>query len=190
MSEAAREIQTTEPVSLDGLEQLFDTTPNSEQGDDQGTPIKIANGDVHGAHATLCNPDHWTLQEAADQLGLSMATIRRRLTKCQLQGYKVQGVNGPEWRVIPPTQTATVDQDDPDQFVEHPDPRVISALLARLSDVESQLKQAQIELQGANWRNGYLESQLENHREQIKLLTDSQHRPGWWARFKKWCAAQ
>jgi hypothetical protein len=125
---------------------------------------------------------------AAEQLGLSVATIRRRLGKCQLQGYKVDGINGPEWRVIPPTQTATIVQGDPEQLAEHPDQPVISALLTRLSDVESQLKQAQTDLQGANWRNGYLESQLENHREQIKLLTDSQHKPGWWVRFKKWCA--
>ncbi|WP_217697627.1 hypothetical protein, partial [Klebsiella aerogenes] len=66
----------------------------------------------------------------------------------------------------------------------------ITALLDRLSDVESQLKQAQTDLQGANWRNGYLESQVENHREQIKLLTDSQHKPKWWHRIRSWIAGQ
>lgn len=190
MSDPAREIETTLPVSLEGLDQIFDTPPCSVQGIDQGTLIAFANSDEHGAHETICNPDHWTLQTAADQLGLSVATIRRRLSKCQLQGYKVQGVNGPEWRVIPPAQTATVEQGDPDQLSEHPDQPVISALLTRLSDVESQLKQAQTELQGANWRNGYLESQLENHREQIKFLTDSQHKPKWWHRIRSWFAGQ
>lgn len=190
MSEPAREIETTQPVSIDGLDQLFDTTLNSVQGVEQGTLFAIANGDEHGAHVTMCNPDHWTLQTAAEQLGLSVATIRRRLSKCQLQGYKVQGVNGPEWRVIPPTQTATIDHGDPKQLVEHPDQSVITALLDRLSDVESQLKQAQTDLQGANWRNGYLESQVENHREQIKLLTDSQHKPKWWHRIRSWIAGQ
>lgn len=190
MSEPAREVETIEPVSLDGLDQLFDTTVDTVQGVDYSTLIAFANGDEHGAHATMCNPDHWTLQTAAEQLGLSVATIRRRLSKSQLHGYKVQGVNGPEWRVIPPTQTATIDQGDTVQPIEHPDQTVISALLTRLSDVESQLKHAQADLQGANWRNGYLESQLENHREQIKLLTDSQHKPKWWHRIRSWFAGQ
>lgn len=190
MSEPAREIEITEPVSVDGLDQLFDTTHNSAQGAEQGTLISIANGYEQGAHVALCDPDHWTLQTAAEQLTLSVATIRRRLSKCQLQGYKVQGINGPEWRIIPPAKDHTVDQGHLDQLVEHPDQPVISVLLTRLSDVESQLKQAQKDLQGASWRNGYLESQLENQREEIKLLTDSQHKPKWWHRIRSWFAGQ
>jgi hypothetical protein len=44
------------------------------------------------------------------------------------------------------------------------------------------------ELEGATFRIGYLEAQLAERDQQIRLLTDSQHNPGWWARFKKWCA--
>jgi hypothetical protein len=42
------------------------------------------------------------------------------------------------------------------------------------------------ELQGANWRNGYLESQAETKDQQIKLLTDSHIRGGWWTKFSSW----
>jgi hypothetical protein len=193
MNEAAREIEVSPPVSLDGLDQIFDTPPTSVQGAEQSTLIRIANADEHGAQAmnsAQCNPDHWTLQTAAEQLRLSVATIRRRLSKCELQGYKVQGVNGPEWRVIPPTQTVSIDQGYPDQFVEHPEQPVISALLTRLSDVESQLTQAQKDLQGANWRNGYLEAQLEAERQQVKLLMDSQHQKKWWHRIRSFFSGQ
>lgn len=48
------------------------------------------------------------------------------------------------------------------------------------------IRDLQNQLQAASFRNGYLESQLENQREQIKLLTDSQHKGGWWARFSSW----
>ena len=40
------------------------------------------------------------------------------------------------------------------------------------------------------WLTGYsqegLEAQLENERAQMKLLTDSQHKGGWWAKFSSW----
>lgn len=189
MNEPAPNIEIKPTVTVDGLEQLFEESPSNEQGDDQGTLIKIAHGSEHPDQASISNPDHWTLQVAAESLNLSIATIRRRLCKGHLQGYKVDGINGPEWRIIPPAQNTNADQGHAAQSVEHPAQPVISALLGRLSDVESQLTQSQKDLQAANWRNGYLESQLENEREQIKqlkLLTDSQHKAAWWKRFYSW----
>ncbi|WP_217697629.1 hypothetical protein, partial [Klebsiella aerogenes] len=62
MSEPAREIETTQPVSIDGLDQLFDTTLNSVQGVEQGTLFAIANGDEHGTLFAIANGDeHGTL---------------------------------------------------------------------------------------------------------------------------------
>lgn len=196
MNEPVRNLEIQPTVSVDGLDDLFQKTPSSEQGDEQGTLLKIAQGDEQGVQPTICNPDHWTLQFAAETLKLSIATIRRRLSKRELSGYKVDGINGPEWRIIPPAQNTNTEQGHPAQsvehpmhLIEHPAQPVITALLDRLSDVESQLTQSQKDLQAANWRNGYLESQLENEREQIKqlkLLTDSQHKTGWWSRFYSW----
>lgn len=196
MNEPAPNIEIKPTVTVDGLEQLFEQPLSNEQGDDQGTLIKIAEGNEHPDQTSISNPDHWTLQHAAESLNLSIATIRRRLNKGQLQGYKVDGINGPEWRVIPPAQNTNDDQGHPIQSGEHrvqfdeqPAQPVISALLTRLSDVECLLTQSQKDLQAANWRNGYLESQLENEREQIKqlkLLTDSQHKPAWLKRFYSW----
>ncbi len=53
------------------------------------------------------------------------------------------------------------------------------------------------ELQAAYWRNGRLENQVEELqqvvqfqqeqlRDHMKLLTDSQHKPSWFARFSSW----
>jgi hypothetical protein len=41
-------------------------------------------------------------------------------------------------------------------------------------------------LEAANYRIGWLESQLLEREKDIKLLTDSQHKDSWWAGFKKW----
>jgi hypothetical protein len=38
-------------------------------------------------------------------------------------------------------------------------------------------------LEGATYRIGYLEALLETERQQVKLLTDSQHKDRWWTRF-------
>lgn len=205
MSDTARDYQTVESSSIEGLEDLFNNstaTLISKQSDSDPTTIIEQADPDQSLLTTPISPDHWTLSVAAQNLQLSVITIRRRLQRNELKGYKVQGINGPEWRVIPPDHqtliseqgdsdpTPIIEQGNPDQTILttpiSSDQAVINVLLKRLADVEGQLTSAQKELQGAVWRNGYLESQLENGREQIKLLTDSQHKGSWWAGFKKW----
>jgi hypothetical protein len=41
-------------------------------------------------------------------------------------------------------------------------------------------------LEGATYRIGFLEAQLQAERQQVKLLTDSQHKPNWWTKFMSW----
>lgn len=159
--------------------------------------------------------DFWTPTDAAKYYGVSVRTIRRRLQDGTLAGYKHTGPNGPEWRINPVTQIEFSpdkldkypdaeplgpDREDilsdrsdvePVRLVTDPDKApnsdpVVAALLTRVSDVEAQLAKAQTELQGAVWRNGYLEAQIEVKNKEIKLLTDSQHKPGWWSKFKSW----
>ena len=42
------------------------------------------------------------------------------------------------------------------------------------------------QLNALTYRNGYLESKLEEREKEVQLLTDSQHKRGWWARFASW----
>ncbi|HMY52689.1 MAG TPA: hypothetical protein PK671_07045, partial [Candidatus Obscuribacter sp.] len=48
------------------------------------------------------------------------------------------------------------------------------------------LKQKDHEIEAASFRIGYLEAQLESERQQVKLLTDSQHKANWWSQFCSW----
>lgn len=48
------------------------------------------------------------------------------------------------------------------------------------------IKQLQEQVQAASYRNGYLESKLEEREKDIKLLTDSQHKSSWWSQFSRW----
>lgn len=52
------------------------------------------------------------------------------------------------------------------------------------------LIELQSKVEALTWRNGYLESQLQERDKEIKLLTDSQHKSGWWARFCSWLASR
>ncbi len=69
-------------------------------------------------------------------------------------------------------------------------PPVQSLELDRLcdlvADLQVRLDRANQQLQGANFRNGYLESKLEDKEQQILLLTDRQNKQGWWANFSAW----
>ena len=171
------------PAQIDtgGLEDLF-LTPISEQGQSE-----------HREH-----PAHWTLQEASNNLGISIATVRRKLAKAELSGYKVQGQNGPECRIIHPAQIG----EHPAQIGEHPahhDPAKDVIMIEAEVDAEHAPGTEQLtrellaKLEVLTYRNGYLEAQLaerqkelELHQEQIKLLTDSQHKPSWWRKFATW----
>lgn len=69
-------------------------------------------------------------------------------------------------------------------------PSGIDQLLDMFQELQTKLDRANEQLQSANFRNGYLESKLEERDSQIKLLMDSQHKPSHWARFKKWLLGQ
>lgn len=117
-----------------------------------------------------------TLAEAADELNVSTRTILRKLKKGHLQGYKIIGLNGPEWRIhsIDIQDTVTGDA-----HCINTDTSIGMGLAGELmSKIES-----------LAYRNGYLEAQLADKTEQIKLLIDSQHK-NWWQEFRSWIAVK
>jgi hypothetical protein len=161
-----------------------------------------------------------SLEEASRLLNLHVDTIKKRLRKGTLKGFKVQEKFGEKWFVsaeeLPgPTQAVTdhtlevvadpiqVVTDhtpeavgDPIQVVTHPtleavaDPAQLSPALDRLI-TSLEKKDAVIESQAYQLKAAgdvimYLRTQLEEKDTQLKLLTDSQHKAGWWARFYSW----
>lgn len=207
MSDTARDYQTDDPAATDGLDDLFEATVITDQGACDN-PAQLEDTQPEFDHG------HWTIAEASKHLQVSPITVRRRLQKGELEGSKIQGPNGPEWRIKPcnldPDQTLLNDLDltpehdhaqidNPAQadltqplINDKPDPSqmVIESLLKRISDLEHSLADSQSNLQSASWRNGYLESRIQTQEDQIKLLTDSQHKPSKWARFKAWFFGQ
>lgn len=186
MSENARETTIAEALDTAGLDEIFSCHD------------KVGQEDL-------------TLEEASARLNLSERTIQRRLKRGQIKGYKIPGPRGPEWRIcseswqdtpqepIPSSDDttvveflSTVDTTPPHDSilidksgeVRQPEP---SPAPKDNEDYKTQLiQELQAKLEGASYRIGYLEAQSEIFQKEIKLLTDSQHKVGWWSRFCSW----
>ncbi len=72
---------------------------------------------------------------------------------------------------------------------DEPAPDVVS-LSVRLEVALSMLREATERLDGANFRIGYLQGQLAEKEERIKLLTAANHKVGIWSRFASWLACR
>lgn len=196
VSEAANVVRS-EVVSIEGMEDLLSGQGIPEAGlsDREVRPTdgkclaQAYPGQSTGVQLK-------TIDEASKQLGLSPRTILRRLQKGTLPGCKVAGQFGLEWRVkltqqevsavqaieaveVGPGQHNQTEQDKPGLTSRDQSDMLIGELRQRIRDLEDKLE-------GATYRNGYLESKLEQRDEKIKLLTDSQHKRSGWSRFWIW----
>jgi hypothetical protein len=153
-----------------------------------------------------------TLQEAHVATGYSEATLRRWIRSRRI-GYKRQGrsVNSKLEVFVTPdmrpgagadrastegledvlTQEAEIFEpveDDLDAYADDQTTReTLNWLRERVDDKDRQIQELIKELQGATYRNGYLESQVQSSQEQMKLLTDRERstKPAL-ARFLSW----
>jgi len=189
-----------EPVSLNGLDEVFDvdTTVIDQSNQANSTvPTKGTNG--------------LTIREASQHYGLAIPTIRLKIKTGDIPAIKVNGPKGPEWRVFPngapekPEQidisvSASDDQggiNDTEGFYE-PDRSIAEGFHQANINVASLIRANQemaAKLEAVVYRNGYLEAKVESERQQVKLLTDRLQtslpsaEPTLWAKFCSWFKA-
>lgn len=163
------EIQTQiDHLTVDGLEEIFveseRVTPPSRE-DSEPPPLCL------------------TFKQACEHFGLKATALRARIKSGEIRAEKVDGVNGPAWRVYP-TQPLR----DPNTPPAKPSRQGVESakLLELVEDLQAKLDLANRQLQAASFRNGYLEAQVEGQLQQIKLLADSQSKTFWWKRFCSW----
>jgi hypothetical protein len=201
MTDTARDYQTLTTADTTGLDDFFASEDSLVQD------INLAQDST----AQDSSAELWTVAEAAKSFGVSEKTILRRLQKGTINGFKVQGQFGLEWRIESgPTSQVLFDnavtkdrtpediisvEDSPAQVVEIAEDSPAQGVLKpldtlghdRLIDEQRhEIARLRQQLEGAIYRNGYLESKLEDRETQIKLLTDTQNKGGWWARFSSW----
>ena len=99
------------------------------------------------------------------------------------------GIYGQEWRIYPDDKAGDLSPPSltPGDLQRSPGAiDLLHELKHQISELKTENQSLQKDLQAATWRNGYLEAQVESQETRIKLLTDSQHKQGWWPRLKNW----
>ncbi|MBA3991965.1 MAG: hypothetical protein C0469_00465 [Cyanobacteria bacterium DS2.3.42] len=191
MGDTALDI-TNNPLAIEGLEDLLvvrkpgtaqgsahtledsaEATPGSAQGFASGVPV----------------------DEAARRLGISPNAVLKRLRKGKLRGQKVSGQFGDHWLVdvsgVPePIQIELEPEPGTAQGSAHTSedtteatPGSAQGFASGVLDRERDLLQLVVHL---SKENGALQALLTEREQQLKLLTDSQHKRGWWSRFGAW----
>ena len=168
MAESAQEIKTN-TTDVEGLEHIFVSTVDPVIGDSRST----------------ADPG-WTLTQTANEHNVTERTVRRWIKEQRIDAWKVDGPRGPEWRIHPGSSPdIQPDHSGSTLSIASTSP-ALETMAEIIKDLAGKLAVSNEQVTAATYRNGYLEAQLEAQREQIKLLTDSQHRPGWWGRFSDW----
>ena len=147
-----------------------------------------------------------TIREASKYYRIAIPTVRLKVKTGDIPAIKVNGPKGPEWRVFPQGLPAVTQQGDTSLPSEHAngdkkltaafenaDRTVIQGFEQANMNVAALIKANQdliAKLEALTFRNGYLEAQNESYQEQVKLLTDSQHRRSRLSRFWSWFTGQ
>ncbi|HEY9682157.1 MAG TPA: hypothetical protein V6C86_11305 [Oculatellaceae cyanobacterium] len=186
MTDPAQNYQTIQPVSTEGLEDLFQPSENHFETVDSHLVLS-------DSHLVL------TVAEASVHLRMPVSTLYRRI-----RAGKFKTITGPDGalRIILSNENQVIltDSHSENQNVEviltdsHCENQSEQSELARFLEL---LAEKDRRLEAATYRVGFLESQLSERQKEIeerdvaiKLLTDSQHKPSRWAQFKKWFLGQ
>ena len=192
MSDTARDYQTIELASTEGLDAIFDSAHVPADANPSQEPVPV--------------------DLAAKLLGSSVNALKKQLRKGNVIGHKLDTKHGSKWFVEPSELSRLAPTDA--NLCQAPvatcasiesapvptDANLCQVPVTTCSVIQSEpvptsvetdehlnyIQELQLKLEGATYRIGYLEAQLENERAQIKLLTDSQHKGGWWAKFSSW----
>jgi flagellar motility protein MotE (MotC chaperone) len=192
VSETAHQINV-DLISIDGLEPLFETT---EQGSEiENQPAEPSSEPISGLAQEIVSTE-----EAAKRLGISSRAVIKRLQAGSLQGFRDTTKTRSEWRIYwkePVPEPAVKNkgtQTEPERTgsAERTEAKEPSGTGSDSYLIELNKKLLE-QVQALTYRNGYLQSQLAEREqdiaeqdEKIKLLTDSEHKGGWWSKFSSW----
>lgn len=183
MSDTARDYQTIETGSAEGLDALFDvvaTTADELLAESESV-------------ATAADTGAWlTVSEAASAMRKSERSIQRYAKSGKLRSRTdnsgrllIYLPTSADTFITPADIVATVADNHQEA------PTLMAGVATSATTAENQrlwdlLKEKDAKIEALVMRNGYLQAQAENAQETIKLLTDSQHKSGWWAKFSSW----
>lgn len=121
---------------------------------------------------------HWTIKEAAEALGLSEKTVRRRIKDGTLKAQQTQGKYGIEYHITDLKEALPLDKSLDTEGDNS---------LAKALDIIKALQEENERLAG---QVGYLQAQVYELNNKVSLLTESKRNQSWWQRLQFWRTAQ
>lgn len=173
-------------LSVVGFEKVFVHAEQTEKSEQSGKNV-----DVH-EHIQEFDADSTELvsmAEASRRLKIPYPTLRRQVLAGKIES-SIGRDGKPLVRLSKYEKSSNIHEQKVNKLEQKIAQSEHSANIQRLLEVieseRSYSRSLNERLEAANHRNGYLEAQSEGYQEQIKLLMDSQHKRGWWARFSSW----
>ncbi len=158
MSDTARSYQPDSPATTEGLDDFFE--------------VEVEPG---SAKVSQVSPTEGVpVDYAAKVLGLSVKTVKDRLRKGTLNGLKVKDKFGEKWLVVLGSDYQEIPESI--EIVPESSPSQVGVVGASvdLKPFFDLLERKDRELQSATFRNGFLENQIADYTNQLKLLPDLQ----------------
>ncbi len=173
MTEPAHNYQTADQASIEGLEDLLEIV--ATDADSLMTNADIVVTDV--------DTGKWvTVGTAASAFNKSERTIQRYAKCGKLQSKSDETGRLMIWLATTADTLATV----ADSVATGADKNTDVPTLADTERLWNLLKEKDAKIEALIMRDGYMQAQLETLQQELKLLTDSQHKSGWWQRFCSW----
>lgn len=179
--------------SLTGLEQIFEQTKIQES---HLNIAPILSAEVNNHEQIVCSIDPpfelVSMAEAARRMKIPYPTLRRRVLRGKVES--VRDVDGKPLVKLNTPDHAESSTNTPEHLTEQngfssESSMNIQSLIHELTREREYSRSLVSKLEYVNHRNGYLESQIELQREQLKLLTTSDNsgnNQSWWHRFSSW----
>jgi cell division protein FtsI/penicillin-binding protein 2 len=190
----------TAAAFTDGMDEIFDCEHQTDES-------VVETGESHDASEV-------SVSEAAKLLGITERSVWRRIRQKKLAHKLVGGKaivtirqSDVSERKADTSEQLDVDVSDVSVEVDR-----TSEVVRSTSDYLNLIAELSHKLEAANYRNGYLEAQLDNYREQVKLIPDLQgaaikaevqsvklaeleaalegYKSGRWSRFCRWFLGQ
>lgn len=174
MVKPTKEVKST-AVEIEGLDDVFEVDYRLlDHGPDT---VPAALGD--GANNRVEQGVGLSLKAASIHYKLAISTLRMKIKRGEISAKKVDGANGPEWRVFPFSAHFT----DPnthgtDQGIHQGGTTAQARYQRTLPENDNRLldliEKQSAKLEAAAGQIGYFKSQMDSYQEQVKLLPDLQ----------------
>jgi hypothetical protein len=167
----------SDALDLEGLEQVFEAECEPIE-DDPGKAVSgFSQGSNHSSHYGSNYPIGLSIKAACIHYQMSASTLRKKIRSGEIPAEKIEGVNGPEWRVLVSSSSFTKAHDQGSNHVTNQgEPTLVTPYQPTAEINQNQLlelvdKQAS-KLEAASGQIGYLSARVESYENQVRLLPD------------------